>query len=64
MVERCPKCGLEFERIEGHLTGALGINTVVSIVVLVVVVCVHMVVLCRVLCKVAAMSLICFWTWP
>ncbi len=37
MVERCPKCGLEFERIEGHLTGALGINTVVSIVVLVVV---------------------------
>jgi uncharacterized protein (DUF983 family) len=30
MVERCPRCGLRFERVEGHWTGALGINTVVS----------------------------------
>jgi uncharacterized protein (DUF983 family) len=30
MVERCPRCGLKFERIEGHWTGDLGINTIVS----------------------------------
>lgn len=28
--ERCPRCGLLFERIEGHWTGDLGINTIVS----------------------------------
>ena len=37
MAERCPQCGLRYERIDGHLTGALGVNTVVSIVVLLVV---------------------------
>lgn len=37
MVERCPRCDLRFERIDGHLTGALGINTVVSIVVVITV---------------------------
>ncbi len=36
MAERCPRCDLRYERIDGHLTGALGINTVVSIVVLLV----------------------------
>ena len=30
MVERCPRCGLKLERIEGHWIGALGINTMVS----------------------------------
>lgn len=30
MLERCPRCGLRFERIEGHWTGDLGINTIVS----------------------------------
>jgi uncharacterized protein (DUF983 family) len=30
MRERCPRCDLAFERVEGHWTGALGINTVVS----------------------------------
>jgi uncharacterized protein (DUF983 family) len=30
MVERCPRCGLRFERIEGHWMGAIGINTIVS----------------------------------
>lgn len=30
MAERCPRCNLRFERVEGHWTGALGINTVVS----------------------------------
>ena len=30
MLERCPKCDLKFERIEGHWTGDLGINTIVS----------------------------------
>lgn len=29
MAERCPRCGLKFERVEGHWTGALGINTIV-----------------------------------
>jgi uncharacterized protein (DUF983 family) len=29
MVERCPRCALRFERIEGHWTGDLGINTIV-----------------------------------
>lgn len=30
MKERCPRCGLRFERIEGHWSGDLGINTIVS----------------------------------
>jgi uncharacterized protein (DUF983 family) len=30
MVERCPRCGLRFERIEGHWSGDLGLNTIVS----------------------------------
>jgi uncharacterized protein (DUF983 family) len=30
MIERCPRCGLRFERTEGHWTGDLGINTIVS----------------------------------
>lgn len=30
MVPRCPRCDLKFERIEGHWTGDLGINTIVS----------------------------------
>jgi len=31
MRERCPRCRLRFERIDGHHTGALGVNTVGSI---------------------------------
>lgn len=38
LVERCPGCGLRFERIEGHWLGALGLNTIVSFSVLFVVV--------------------------
>lgn len=30
MLERCPGCDLRFERIEGHWTGALGMNTILS----------------------------------
>lgn len=30
MVDRCPRCALRFQRIEGHWTGDLGINTIVS----------------------------------
>ena len=30
LAERCPRCNLRFERIEGHWTGDLGINTIVS----------------------------------
>jgi hypothetical protein len=30
MRERCPRCGLRFQRIEGHWTGDVGINTIVS----------------------------------
>jgi uncharacterized protein (DUF983 family) len=32
MVERCPRCGLGFERIDGHFTGALGLNTIAGVV--------------------------------
>lgn len=34
MQERCPRCDLKFERVPGHLAGALGINTIVSVVVI------------------------------
>lgn len=37
MLERCPRCDLKFERIEGHWTGDLGINTIVSFGVLLIV---------------------------
>lgn len=30
MADRCHRCGLTFERIEGHWIGAIGINTIVS----------------------------------
>ena len=30
MIDTCPRCGLRFERTEGHWTGDLGINTIVS----------------------------------
>ena len=30
MNEACHRCGLTFERIEGHWIGAIGINTIVS----------------------------------
>ena len=43
MVERCPRCGLCFERIEGHWLGALGLNTIFSFAVLFVVVAVGLV---------------------
>lgn len=35
MNERCHRCGLLFERIEGHWIGAIGLNTIVSFGVLV-----------------------------
>ena len=43
MVEQCPRCGLRFERIEGHWTGALGVNTIVSFGVLAIVVVVGLI---------------------
>ncbi len=42
-VERCPRCGLAFERIEGHFVGAVGLNTCVSFVVMFVVLIVSMI---------------------
>ncbi len=30
MADDCPRCGLHFERIEGHWIGSLGMNTIVS----------------------------------
>lgn len=36
MQTRCRRCGLRFERIEGHWLGAIGINTIVSFGVLLV----------------------------
>lgn len=38
LAERCPRCRLRFERIEGHWMGSLGLNTIVSFTVLFVVV--------------------------
>ena len=29
MAERCPTCTLQFERVDGHWIGAIGVNTVV-----------------------------------
>jgi hypothetical protein len=43
LVERCPGCGLRFERIEGHWVGSLGLNTIVTFVLLFVVVVVGLV---------------------
>lgn len=43
MLEECPRCGLRFERIEGHWVGALGINTIVSFGALAVVVVVGLI---------------------
>ena len=37
MVPRCPRCGLRFERTEGHWIGYLGLNTIVSFSLLFVV---------------------------
>lgn len=36
MAEKCHRCGLVFERIEGHWIGAIGLNTIVSFGVLLV----------------------------
>jgi uncharacterized protein (DUF983 family) len=30
MVDRCPRCRLRTERVEGHWLGSLGMNTIVS----------------------------------
>ncbi len=43
LTERCPRCHLRFERIEGHWLGALGLNTIVSFTTLFVVVVVGLV---------------------
>ena len=37
LTERCPRCNLKFERVDGHLAGALGINTIASVAVVFVV---------------------------
>nr|MDQ3305649.1 DUF983 domain-containing protein [Actinomycetota bacterium] len=43
LADRCSRCALRFERIEGHWVGALGMNTIVSFSVLFVVVVVGLV---------------------
>ncbi len=30
IAERCPRCGLKFERIEGHWVGSIGLNTIIT----------------------------------
>ncbi len=30
MVDTCPRCGLRFERMDGHWLGAVAVNTVIS----------------------------------
>lgn len=34
--EACSRCGLRFERIEGHFIGAVGVNTIMSLGILAV----------------------------
>ncbi|MFV0259346.1 MAG: DUF983 domain-containing protein [Acidimicrobiales bacterium] len=36
MVDDCPRCGLHFERIEGHWIGAIGMNTIISFGILLI----------------------------
>jgi len=36
MADNCPRCGLQFERTEGHYVGAVGINTILSFGVLLI----------------------------
>ncbi|WP_419911605.1 DUF983 domain-containing protein [Candidatus Poriferisodalis sp.] len=42
--ERCPHCGLKFERMEGHWLGAVAVNTVVSAAAVILTVVVAMLV--------------------
>ena len=44
MRERCPHCGLKFERMEGHWLGAVAVNTVVSATAVILTVVVAMLV--------------------
>ena len=44
MRERCPGCGLKFERMEGHWLGAVAVNTVVSATAVILAVVVAMLV--------------------
>jgi uncharacterized protein (DUF983 family) len=37
MLERCPRCGLRFDRIDGQQSGDIGVNTIVSFGVLLIV---------------------------
>jgi uncharacterized protein (DUF983 family) len=37
MRPNCPRCGLHFERLDGHWTGALGLNIIATFVLLFVV---------------------------
>ncbi len=30
IAEQCPRCGLKFERIEGHWIGSVGMNTIIT----------------------------------
>lgn len=44
MKERCPRCNLRFDRIDGQRAGALGMNTIVTFGALAIVVVVGLVV--------------------
>ena len=44
MEPRCRRCGLKFERIEGHFIGAVGMNTIMSLGILLVTLVVSLVV--------------------
>ena len=45
MTQDCPRCGLHFERMEGHSLGAVAINTVVSAALVLIAVALGLVVL-------------------
>lgn len=44
MKPSCQRCGLEFERIEGHFIGAVGMNTIMSLGTLLITLVVSLVV--------------------
>ncbi len=44
MQPSCRRCGLQFERIEGHFIGAVGMNTIMSLGMLLVTLVVSLVV--------------------
>ncbi len=43
IIDSCPRCQLHFSRIDGHSLGALGLNTIVTVITLFIVVAVSVI---------------------